>query len=235
MSYCVNCGVELAPSEKACPLCEVPVANPAKPYEKPQNYPYPNQVELETKQVNARYGAYLATILLAVPMVLSVLLDLLDAGTPTWCPYVLGAGGMLFCVVLLPFYVKRTRPYFYLAVDVMAVGLYVSLIGIMVDGLEWVYRLAIPLVIVVGAGMIAAVYLARRSGKTVLVILSDIAFILCVVCMLIEVLVDAFVWGRVSLTWSLYAGTSLVAVGFIFRIIERRQKLKEGIVKRLFV
>ena len=28
MSYCVNCGVELAPSEKNCPLCGTPVINP---------------------------------------------------------------------------------------------------------------------------------------------------------------------------------------------------------------
>ena len=28
MSYCVNCGVELDPSLKKCPLCNTPVINP---------------------------------------------------------------------------------------------------------------------------------------------------------------------------------------------------------------
>ena len=28
MSYCVNCGVELEKSEKACPLCGIEVKNP---------------------------------------------------------------------------------------------------------------------------------------------------------------------------------------------------------------
>ena len=28
MSYCVNCGVELEPSLKKCPLCNTPVINP---------------------------------------------------------------------------------------------------------------------------------------------------------------------------------------------------------------
>ena len=30
MSYCVNCGVKLAKSEKKCPLCNTPVINPNK-------------------------------------------------------------------------------------------------------------------------------------------------------------------------------------------------------------
>ena len=39
MSYCVNCGVELAPSEKRCPLCGVEVVNPAKPWTEPEALP----------------------------------------------------------------------------------------------------------------------------------------------------------------------------------------------------
>ena len=31
MSYCVNCGVELARCEKKCPLCGVEAVNPASP------------------------------------------------------------------------------------------------------------------------------------------------------------------------------------------------------------
>ena len=235
MSYCVNCGVELAPSEKSCPLCDVPVINPKNPQKEPEHYPYPGQFESETKPVNRKYGAYLATILLAVPMLLSVFLDLFDATTPTWCPYVLGAGCVLFCMVLLPFYIKRTKPYFFLAVDTVIVGLYICLIGLMSGGIAWVVNLALPLTLVVGSAVIGAVYLARRDEKTALVVLSDIAFILCAVCVLIEMLVDAFIWNRIFLTWSLYTGISLVAVGVIFRIIERKEKLKEGIIKRLYI
>ena len=33
MSYCVNCGVELAASERRCPLCGVEVINPREPFD----------------------------------------------------------------------------------------------------------------------------------------------------------------------------------------------------------
>ena len=31
MSYCVNCGVELDPTARTCPLCQTPVVNPRQP------------------------------------------------------------------------------------------------------------------------------------------------------------------------------------------------------------
>ena len=31
MSYCVNCGVELGPGARECPLCRTPVVNPVCP------------------------------------------------------------------------------------------------------------------------------------------------------------------------------------------------------------
>ena len=34
MSYCVNCGVELADSERRCPLCHTEVHNPRQPYDR---------------------------------------------------------------------------------------------------------------------------------------------------------------------------------------------------------
>ncbi len=44
MSYCVNCGVELDRSEKACPLCGVEVLNPRQPYDDQAPRPYPKRL-----------------------------------------------------------------------------------------------------------------------------------------------------------------------------------------------
>jgi len=41
MSYCVHCGVELAPSEESCPLCKTPVLDPNQPWSEPEERPYP--------------------------------------------------------------------------------------------------------------------------------------------------------------------------------------------------
>ena len=54
MSYCVNCGVKLAPSEKKCPLCGVPVVNPRDPWVEPSHRPYPKQVERVMHRIDRR-------------------------------------------------------------------------------------------------------------------------------------------------------------------------------------
>lgn len=43
MSYCVNCGVELDPSLKSCPLCHTPVINPNELKKEVSSSPYPTQ------------------------------------------------------------------------------------------------------------------------------------------------------------------------------------------------
>ena len=46
MSYCVNCGVELADSERRCPLCHTEVHNPRQPYDRKIPKPFPNRLDL---------------------------------------------------------------------------------------------------------------------------------------------------------------------------------------------
>lgn len=236
MAYCVNCGVELAPSERACPLCQATVVHPDAPYKAPDEYPYPPDYE-QVGEVNHRYGAYLASIVLAIPMVLAALLNLLDNHPVPWSLYVMGACVCLFVTVLLPFYVDSDRPYFFLAMDAIAIGLYLMLIGHLTGGdMHWVWTLALPLVLTVFLGVTLATYLGRRPGKKILNLLSDITLIAAGTVILTELLVDLYLWpGAVQLTWSLYASVPLIAVAVLFRVIERHEKLKSNIFRRLFV
>ena len=52
---------------------------------------------------------------------------------------------------------------------------------------------------------------------------------------LVELLVDRYFTGAISLTWSVYALVPLLGLGAAFRLVERKKKLKETIIKRLFV
>ncbi len=44
MSYCVHCGVKLAPSEARCPLCQTPVVDPVTPYDPSVPKEFPTRV-----------------------------------------------------------------------------------------------------------------------------------------------------------------------------------------------
>ena len=235
MAYCVNCGVELAPSERACPLCKTQVNHPTQPWREPEFYPYPQGYEQLTHRVNRRYGTYLATILLLIPLAVTGVLDLLDNHALPWSLYVLGAGFCVFVMVLFPFYITKQKPYLFLALDALAIGLYLVLIGHLSGSMDWVWMLALPLVAVIGLSVLLATWLGRRSGKKILNLLADIALILGGMVVLGEVLIDQFLWQSVYLTWSLYTLIPLLAVAALFRIVERKEKLKSNILRRLFV
>ena len=45
MSYCVNCGVELDPTARYCPLCHTEVLNPKQPPDPTLPQPFPARIE----------------------------------------------------------------------------------------------------------------------------------------------------------------------------------------------
>lgn len=67
MSYCVNCGVELADSERRCPLCHTEVHNPRQPYDRKIPKPFPNRLDLFEPEDNRGFAAAITTLLLALP------------------------------------------------------------------------------------------------------------------------------------------------------------------------
>ena len=73
MSYCVNCGVELADSEKRCPLCDTEVINPRKPWREPEDFPYPRHLEPVRERANRVFFASVASLILCVPAAVTLL------------------------------------------------------------------------------------------------------------------------------------------------------------------
>ena len=88
MSYCVHCGVELAVSERDCPLCGTEVVNPRCAWERPEQLPYPETVDVKDAHIDRRYARQLAAMVMAVPALIVLLVDWVDGGGLRWSPYV---------------------------------------------------------------------------------------------------------------------------------------------------
>ncbi len=136
MSYCVHCGVELAPSEKKCPLCMTPVIDPTAAPAAVEK-PYPDRLETVNAHIDHRYGAELATLFLAIPLAAVLILDLLISRRVTWSGYVLGAGACVCLWIILPFFLDVEKPYLYIAVDILSASAYLGFIAWRADGLDW--------------------------------------------------------------------------------------------------
>lgn len=233
MSYCVNCGVELAQSEKICPLCHTEVINPLAPWQEPAERPYSRHVDVVMKRIDRRYFATLAGILLLIPCVVTVLLDILSGGGLTWSAYVVGAAATVYVFVFLPFFFKKYHTLIFLGADCAALLLYLLFIE-RANGGDWFMGLGMPLTVSASACLLA---LALVFTKTRLSMLVKTGIVLCAIGLFVvsvEVIVSLDAYGAARLVWSLYALIPCVALGAAALILERRKNLKEQILRRLF-
>ena len=235
MSYCVHCGVELAPSEEKCPLCKTPVLDPNQAWREPDERPYPEKLEVVPPHIDQQYGAQLASIFLMIPMLAVLICDMAINLRMTWSMYVLGAGACAYCWVLLPLALSIQRPYFYIAVDIASSALYLGLIAFLTGGGDWYRMLALPLTLIWGGPGMLSVYVCRRRRRAPLDRASLVVLVLAAALTGLEALIDLWTIKSVRLEWSLIALAPLIAMSAAFRIIERKPKLKESILKRLYL
>ncbi len=235
MSYCVHCGVELAPSEARCPLCKTPVVDPNGAWHPPEEKPYPEQLEVVPPRIDHRYGAALAALFLLIPASAVLASDLLINHRITWSAYVLGAMLLVGVWVLLPFALDVRRPYLYLTVDTFSTALYLEMIAFLTGGAHWYLTLALPLTVLAGGALMLGVYACRRKRLAPLDRASAVVAVFAAALVALEALTDLWARGGVRLEWSLYALVPLIASAGVLRVIERRPRLKEEIKKRLFL
>lgn len=233
MSYCVNCGVQLAPSEKVCPLCGTPVFNPRNPNPKSDYHPHADRVEKILQNADRRYAVILATIFLMVPVVLSLIIDWVGSGTLTWSGYVACSAVFVFIVALLPIWMKKPSALLCIFIDSVALIWFLHALQSSTGG-TWFNDFGLPIAISVCA---AAMVYAALSPYTRYGLLGNIACVLLLCSALIislEIIIDLALSGNILLGWSIIAATPCLMLGIASIVLQRRQNLKDKIRRKLF-
>ena len=233
MSYCVNCGVELDRSEKACPLCGVAVLNPRQPYDDQAPRPYPKRLDPIYARINRRFTAAVLSIILAFPGVFCLAINFILDGVLTWSLYVAGALALVW-VFLVPYflYSKPTVIKIFLP-GVPAISLYLLLIAKLQGNHSWFLTLAMPMVIVT-CGLIFLNIVLINAGKiSGFAIPAAILVSAGLLTTGIELIINFDLTGRLQLGWSLFVLIPTVAIAAFFLAAARRQSIREEIRKRL--
>jgi hypothetical protein len=227
MSYCVYCGVELHPGAKRCPLCGTLAWNPQE-----QEPPYFPTNPAEVRPASKRAAALLLSAMLCSAALCCGVLNLLLPTERPWSLYVIGAAVMLWIWFVLPMLARRVPTFFKLTLDVAAVGIYVYLISITMDGLQWFLGLALPIVGVVAVVVFLLSYLLRGRRRS---ILSSIALCIAaagIIALGVEWSVDRYFQAVWQPGWSL--AVMVICLGLIvpLRIIRRVPSLREEARRR---
>lgn len=231
MSYCVNCGVELDATARACPLCHTPVQNPNQPVDTELPPPFPSRRK-EVQPASKKELALLISAMFASVAVLCGVLNLffLHSGRP-WSLYVVGAAVMLWLWLVPPLLLRGMPLWVRLLLDSCAVGVYVYLISIDLHGQRWFLGLALP-IILTGGAIVTALGLILSRGRS---ILSSVTLIIGAVGLFvvgIELFVDRWMGGSYEPGWSIVVATVCIALIIPLLVVRHRPALRDEARRR---
>ena len=231
--YCVKCGVELADSEKTCPLCNTEVLLPAKVTRELADPPYPPHPGGIIEGITRAGVMSIVTLLFLIPFALCLIVDMKINGEPVWSGF--ASGGILLCylVLVLPLWFHRANPVIFVPIDFAATGLFLAYINEAVGG-AWFWPLAFPVITAMALIITATVTLLRyvRGGKPF--IFGGATILFGGVMVMLEHLVHYTFQRPRMIHWSLYPFAAFFLLGVFFLLVGIIRPLRESIRRKFF-
>ena len=140
--YCIKCGVELADSERVCPLCGTRVFHPDLPCGQGEP-PYPPDEHPRHEEVSRIGVMFVVSVCMLLPAVISVLCDWRINGRITWSGFAVGGLVLLYILAALPMWFKRPDPVIFVPVDFAAIALFLLYVNYATGG-HWYLSFALP-------------------------------------------------------------------------------------------
>ncbi len=230
--YCIKCGVELADTEKHCPLCQTVVFHPdlslpdATPFYPQASYP---------SQVNSRAVQIVLTALFLLPMLITFLCDLQINGSMTWSGFVIGALALVYSISVLPLWFRKPNPVIFVPCGFAAAGLYLLYISLATGG-SWFLSFALPVTGFIGLVVTAVVTLLRYVRRGQLYILGGAFAALGAFMPLMGFLLNLTFYCRASFAfWSLYPTTALVLLGCTLIFLAICRPARQTMQRKFFI
>ena len=230
--YCIKCGVELADSEKKCPLCNTHVFHPQLTISESERL-YPSD-QFPPRQVRPWGALTILTAFFLLPMFITLLCDLQINRAVTWSGYVAGALFVSYVMLVLPLWFRKPNPVVFVPCSFSAVGLFLLYINCRTGG-DWFLSFALPVTGGIGLIVTAVVALTRYIHRGRLYIYGGAAIALGAFMPLMELLLNITFHRSITFIWSLYPLIALVLLGATMLIIAICRPLRESLGKRLFI
>lgn len=230
--YCINCGVELADSEKKCPLCGTHVFHPHLLRPEGERL-YPANLN-PPKQVQPWGVLTILTAFFLLPMFITLLCDIQLNGAIVWSGYVVGGLLLGYVLLVLPHWFRKPSPVVFVPCNFLAVGLFLLYINWHTGG-NWFLSFAFPVTGFTGLIVTAVTTLIRYIHRGRLYIYGGAALALGAFMPLMELLLNITFHRPVSFIWSLYPLATLTLLGATMLVIAICRPLRESLGKRLFI
>lgn len=231
--YCVKCGVELAESEKLCPLCNTKVYHPD--FNLPiGEKPYPVSEVPVYETLNVKGVLFLISIAFLVPIIITTMCDIALNGFVSWSGYVTGGLIIFYTSFVLPVWFKKPNPVVFVPLNFAVIILFLLYISISTKG-GWFLSFAFPVAGAIALLVTAVVTLCKYLKKGRLYVFGGGIIALGGIAVLIELLIAVTFHIRDSFPWSLYPLTGLFLVGMALIVIAICKPLRQSLRKKFFI
>lgn len=230
--YCVNCGVELADSERVCPLCGVAAFHPDISRGEGDSL-YPTKTIL-THKVSPKGALVIVTTAFLIPLLVTLLCDMQINDKVTWSGYVIGALLLSYICVVFPWWFRRPNPVILIPVDCVVLGLFLFYINLATEG-TWFLGFALPVVGVFTAIVSAVTSLLRYVKKGKLYIFGGAFLALGVFMPIMELLLNRTFYIEKYLGWAFYPFIALVLLGGMLIFLAIWKPARETMERKFFI
>lgn len=233
MSYCVNCGVELAKSSSQCPLCDTPVINPNIIDIENADPPFPEKIVLP-KSTKNKYTAIIISLLILLPNIICIISNLLFTPDMLWSIYVVSSSAMFWFLFIFPFMMKSNRKYLTIAIDALATAAYIFVFYYYNSARTgWFWKLAVPIDICVFACVaILTAYFSKKKTltKNLIAIFAVLTAINVLVCLIVNLYTKSVFVTYITMVF----GISCLILLLFFVAVEKNYKLRAWLSRKFF-
>lgn len=228
--YCIKCGVQLADTEKKCPLCNTVVCHPD--FEnKSEHTLYPsNKLPQNTYGSKTLNGAVI--ILFLIPLFVCFAADLRLDGRIEWFGYAAGALLLAYVAFALPMWFRKPNPAIFVPCDFAAIGGYLLYINLSTGG-EWFLSFALPVtagLCLITCTVVTLLYYLRKGR---LYIIGSAFIALGVFMLLVEFLMTT-TFDLCFVGWAIYPLIVLTLLGSLLIYFAINSSARERMERKLF-
>lgn len=240
MPYCPRCGVEVEANKMKCPLCNTPL-QPLDEEQPDYKSKYPDDVPKdeqkppkEKKKKKKRLLIFeITSVILVIPLIVSITTNLIIDGTVTWSLYpiasLLLAWFMISAPLLFPNNVVAIA-----AGEFIPLLVYFLVIDLLDNGqLNWYVRIALPIIVSVGAASFIIAFGSLKSKNKGLNIPAYFLFGASIICLIVDVCVTSYINSALGLKWSLYVLVPAMLTGGFLLYLHFRVTKNKDLKRRL--